>query len=122
TSTNGSGPPGPRSVRRRRSLPGGRAVAGAFLVTAAAAGVFAAYLDATAAPSTAWLVAAGDIAPGDVLDGADLDAVAMEVPAAQQDRLVPADARDRVVGRGARAGAGRRPAAVDHRARDRAPR
>lgn len=74
-------------------------MAGAFLVTAAAVGVFAAYLDATAAPSTEWLVAAGDIAPGDVLDAGDLDAVAMEVPAAQQDRLVPADARDRVVGR-----------------------
>ena len=94
---NGSAPS--RTVRRRRSLPGGRAVAGAFLVTAAAVGVFAAYLNATAAPSTEWLVAATEIAPGDVLDAGALDTVAIDVPEAQRDRLVPADALDRVTGR-----------------------
>ena len=96
-SGNGAGPG--RTVRRRRSLPGGRAVAGAFLVTAAAVGVFAAYLDATADPSTSWLVAGTEIAPGDVVEAGDLDTVAIEVPEAQQDQLVPADAADRVVGR-----------------------
>ena len=96
-SSNGSGPG--RTVRRRRSLPGGRAVAGAFLVTAAAVGVFAAYLNATAAPATQWLVAATEVAPGDVLDAAALDTVAIDVPEAQQDRLVRADALDRVTGR-----------------------
>ena len=95
--TNGSGPG--RTVRRRRSLPGGRAVAGAFLVTAAAVGVFAAYLDATADPSTSWLVAASEIAPGDVVDAGDLDTVAIEVPELQRDQLVPASRLDDVVGR-----------------------
>lgn len=89
----------PRTVRRRRSLPGGRAVVGAFLVTAAAVAVFAAYLDATAAPAAAWLVATTDVAPGEVVGADTLDSVAMDVPVAQQDRLVPADARDRVEGR-----------------------
>lgn len=96
-SGNGAGPE--RRVRRRRSLPGGRAVAGAFLVTAAAVGVFAAYLDATAEPSTRWLVATTEIAPGEQVDPAVLDEVAIEVPVAQRDRLVPADALDRVSGR-----------------------
>lgn len=94
---NGAGPG--RRVRRRRSLPGGRAVAGAFLVTAAAVGVFAAYLDATAEPSTSWLVATTEIAPGEEVDPAVLDEVAIEVPVAQQESLVPASALDRVSGR-----------------------
>lgn len=96
-SDNGGRPA--RTVRRRRSLPGGRAVAGAFLVTAAAVGVFAAYLDATAEPSTTWLVATTEVAPGEVLAPQALDTVAIEVPPAQRDRLVPADAVDRVTGR-----------------------
>jgi Flp pilus assembly protein CpaB len=58
-------PVGPaRQLRRRRGLPGGRAVVGALLVAASAVGVFAAYLSATAAPSTAYLVAGRTIEPG----------------------------------------------------------
>jgi hypothetical protein len=53
-----------RQLRRRRGLPGGRAVVGALLVAASAVGVFAAYLSATAAPSAAYLVAGRTIEPG----------------------------------------------------------
>jgi pilus assembly protein CpaB len=71
-----SGPPvraepperGTRAVRRTRTLPGGRAVVGALLIAAAAVGVFAAYLDATAEPDTSYLVAREPIAPGTRLE------------------------------------------------------
>jgi hypothetical protein len=53
-----------RTVRRSRGLPGGRAVVGALLVAAAAVGVFAAYLNATAEPSTRYLVAREPVEPG----------------------------------------------------------
>lgn len=88
-----------RRVRRRRSLPGGRAVAGAFLITAAAVGVFAAYLNATAAPSTEWVVATADISRGTVIETAMLDVVAIDVPEGQQPSLVEAGHVDELVGR-----------------------
>jgi pilus assembly protein CpaB len=59
---------GSRAVRRPRTLPGGRAVVGALLIAAAAVGVFAAYLDATAEPDTSYLVAQASIAPGTRLE------------------------------------------------------
>jgi Flp pilus assembly protein CpaB len=59
-----------RAIHRTRSLPGGRAVVGALLIAAAAVGVFAAYLDATAEPDTSYLVARERIAPGTRLDSA----------------------------------------------------
>lgn len=99
TTVSGNGAGTTRTVRRRRTLPGGRAIAGAFLITAAAVGVFAAYLNATALPSDQWLVAAGEIAPGTVLDRGALDTVAMDVPEAQSTQLVPAERVDDVVGR-----------------------
>lgn len=71
------------AVTRRRGLPGGRAVVGAFLVTLAAVGVFAAYLDATAAPTTAWVTVARDLSPGEVVAPADLAPVLLELPPAQ---------------------------------------
>ncbi len=95
--SNGAG--ATRTVRRRRTLPGGRAIAGAFLITAAAVGVFAAYLNATALPTDSWLVVTGEIAPGTVLERGALDTVAMDVPEAQSTQLVPADQVDDVVGR-----------------------
>lgn len=96
---SGNGDGATRTVRRRRSLPGGRAIVGAFLITAAAVGVFAAYLDATALPSDSWLVAADEIVPGTVLETSALDTVAMDVPVAQSAQLVPAERIDDVVGR-----------------------
>ena len=58
-----AGRPG-RRIRRARGLPGGRAVVGALLVTAAAVGVFAAFLTATAEPTTHFAVARGDVEVG----------------------------------------------------------
>lgn len=69
---DGSGPSppdAPRRIRRTRGLPGSRAVVGALLVTAAAVGVFAAYLDATATPDTSYVVVQGDVPIGTVLTG-----------------------------------------------------
>ena len=64
------GGPG-RSLRRRRALPGGRAVAGGFLVALAAVGIFAAYTDATADTRQAYVVARRPLALGQRLSGAD---------------------------------------------------
>lgn len=74
-----------RRIRRARGLPGGRAVVGALLISAAAVGVFAAFLTATAEPDTRYAVAAGDIEVGTRLDGdapvAELfDFVAIDLP------------------------------------------
>lgn len=83
-----------RTVRPRRSLPGGRAVVGAFLVVVAAVGTFGAYLTATAAPSTSYLVAARAFEIGHVLTEEDLvldvgvRAVPIDLPAQQADRAV----------------------------------
>ncbi len=61
-----------RTIRPRRSLPGGRAVVGAFLVVVAAVGTFGAYLSATAAPSTSYMVATTTFEPGHVITEGDL--------------------------------------------------
>lgn len=58
---------GGRRIERRRGLPGSRAVVGALLVAAAAVGVFAAYLNATAEPATRYVVVQGDIPVGTLL-------------------------------------------------------
>lgn len=75
-----------RQIARRRSLPGGRAVVGGFLVAVAAVGVFAAYTSATAGPATAYLVATRDLPIGAVLAPGDVDLVPMELPDAQRSR------------------------------------
>ena len=85
--------PGTRVLERRRSLPGGRAVAGGFLVAASAVGVFAAYRNAGADPTTTYLVAAGDILAGEELDPADVTAVALDLPDAQHQRVLRDPAR-----------------------------
>jgi Flp pilus assembly protein CpaB len=95
-------PPAPRAgvmqggaqVRPRRSLPGGRAVVGAFLVVIAAVGTFGAYLSATAAPTTAYVVATQPLRVGQTLTELDLadlfTTVAMELPEAQALRAIAA--------------------------------
>jgi hypothetical protein len=55
-SANGNGVR--RTVRRRRPLPNGRAVAGGLLVAVAAVGLFASWRAATAPPTTPYVVAA----------------------------------------------------------------
>ena len=71
---------GARSLRRRRAMPGGRAVAGGFLVALAAVGIFAGYTDATSGPSVRYLVAGRDLPLGHRIAAADLEAVALELP------------------------------------------
>ena len=74
-----------RTIRPRRSLPGGRAVVGAFLVVAAAVGTFGAYLNATATPSTSYLVATRSFQLGhviteeDLVDGGDAGVVGLAI-------------------------------------------
>lgn len=92
-----------RRVRRVRGLPGGRAVVGAFLVAAAAVGVFAAYLDATAAPRTSFLVARTSVDPGTRIPDAqtlaelfELRPIALEGQIAE--RAVAGEAVEEVVG------------------------
>jgi hypothetical protein len=96
------GEPG-RRIRRRRGLPGGRAVVGALLVAASAVGVFAAYLGATAAPSTAYLLAGRSIEPGtrfatldDVL--AAVGQAPLELPPTAAGRAIAAEDAAALVG------------------------
>jgi Flp pilus assembly protein CpaB len=86
SATSGDGLPSSRTITRRRSLPGGRAVVGAFLVTVAAVGLFAAFTRAAAGPSTSYVVAARDVPIGAQLTAADLALVPLELPAAQRAR------------------------------------
>lgn len=74
------GATGARPLRRRRALPGGRAVAGGFLVALAAVGIFAGYTDATSGPDVRYLVATRDLPLGHRIGAGDLEAVAIELP------------------------------------------
>jgi len=77
----GDGPPGEaRSVRRRTSLPGGRAVVGGFLVALSALGIYGAYTQAAAGPTTSFVVARRDVAIGARLTTDDLRLEVMELP------------------------------------------
>lgn len=77
---------------------------GALLVAAAAVATFAAYLDATAAPSRAFVVATAAIEPGTRLGSVDevaarFGTIALELHGEVADRLVPAADVDQLVGR-----------------------
>lgn len=72
---------GARPLRRRRALPGGRAVVGGFLVALAAVGVFAGYTSATADTREPYLVARQDLALGHRITRADLGTLPMDLPA-----------------------------------------
>lgn len=71
---------GARPLRRRRTLPGGRAVVGGFLVAVAAVGVFAGYTNATADTREAFLVARHDLPLGHRITRADLGTLPMDLP------------------------------------------
>ena len=89
------------TIRPRRSLPGGRAVIGAFLVVLAAVGTFGAYLQATSVPATTYLVASRELTVGTVLgddDVAALREVAIDLPDDQAARAVRASQRGALVG------------------------
>ncbi|MGH9164881.1 MAG: hypothetical protein ACRDZW_05120 [Acidimicrobiales bacterium] len=70
-----------RRLRRRRALPGGRAVVGGFLVAASAVGVFAAYLGATADHESDYLVAGRELVAGDRIARSDLRRLRADLPA-----------------------------------------
>jgi Flp pilus assembly protein CpaB len=75
-STGPAGPgPSERSAGRagrRRALPGGRAVAGAFVIALAVVLVFAGWADSRPGAGSAWVVAARDLPAGTQLTSADL--------------------------------------------------
>lgn len=94
---------GARRIRPPRSLPGGRAVVGALLVAAAAVATFAAYLDATAAPTGRYVVATATIEPGTRLNslgevGERFGTIALELPSELAARAVPDSGVDALVG------------------------
>lgn len=78
TRANGQ-PPAPHPLRRRRALPGSRAVVGGVLVAAAAVGLFAAYTQASSGPTTSYVVASRQLAAGARLSSADLAVAPMEL-------------------------------------------
>jgi Flp pilus assembly protein CpaB len=85
---NGGRPPvrGPRPLRRRRSLPGSRAVVGGFLVAAALVGLFAAYTRVEAGPSASYVVARHSLVVGTRLEASDLVLEPMDLSAGARAR------------------------------------
>ena len=85
---NGGRPPvrSPRLLRRRRSLPGSRAVVGGFLVAAALVGLFAAYARIEAGPGQSFVVARHPVAAGSRLEASDLALEHMDLPAGARAR------------------------------------
>ena len=75
-------------IRRRRTLPGGRAVVGAFLIALAAVLVFWSYGRATQTPHQLYVVATHDLRPGDRISPGDLTVVALDLPDAAVRRQV----------------------------------
>lgn len=90
--SNGAG----RRLRRRRSLPDGRAVVGGFLVAAAAVGIFAAYLRATTTSERDYIVARRELAVGHQITADDLARVSADLPPVLQRQVFTA--LDRLVG------------------------
>ncbi len=68
-----------RSIHRRRGLPTGRAVVGAFLVTVASVGLFAAYRNAVATPSTTYVVLDHAVPAGQRITAADIHLEALKL-------------------------------------------
>lgn len=82
---NGTGPsPSARSLTRRRTLPGSRAVVGGLLVTASAVGLFAAYGASSSEPADVYVVAARVVEPGQRLSAGDLKLERIDLPAGQR--------------------------------------
>lgn len=88
-----------REVRRRRSLPGGRAALGALLIALAAVGTFSAASGATDDRRQSYVVARADLAVGQRLARTDLATARLELPAFTRDRAFRADEVDDLVGR-----------------------
>jgi Flp pilus assembly protein CpaB len=78
------GAPVERVVRRRRSLPGGRAVVGGLLVAATAVGIYAASGATRRGPTTSYVVVTHDVPAGHILRSGDMRVVAIDLPSAQR--------------------------------------
>ncbi len=79
-SGDGTGAASPtRTVRRRRGLPGSRAVVGGLLVAASAVGLFAAASRSGEGPTRSYVVARQELAAGTRLEAAHLELVPMEL-------------------------------------------
>ena len=88
TPPGGEAPEAPaRVVRRRRGLPGSRAVVGGLLVAAAAVGLFAAATRSAGGPTHSYVVARADLAAGTRLQASDLELVPMELAPAVRGRV-----------------------------------
>jgi hypothetical protein len=93
-----------RRIGPTRGLPGGRAVVGALLVIIAAVVTFAAYLDATAAPTARYVVATASVEPGTRLAslaevGERFGTIALDLPPEVADGVVPGAAVEQLIGR-----------------------
>jgi Flp pilus assembly protein CpaB len=77
-----------REVRRRRALPGSRAVVGGFLVAAAAVGTFGAYSAAGDAPGQPYVALTRDVPAGQALSPGDLEIVRADLSARQRQVVV----------------------------------
>jgi Flp pilus assembly protein CpaB len=75
-----------RTVRRRRGLPGSRAVVGGLLVAAAAVGMFAAASRSAGGPTHSYVVARQELPAGTRLQPSDLELVPMELAPAVRGR------------------------------------
>jgi Flp pilus assembly protein CpaB len=67
-------------INRHRGLPGGRAVVGGLLMALAAVGVYVAYDQARARPTTAVVIADRDLRVGEVLRAGDLRTIEVDLP------------------------------------------
>ncbi|HWI04150.1 MAG TPA: SAF domain-containing protein, partial [Acidimicrobiales bacterium] len=76
-----------RVVRRRRGLPGSRAVVGGLLVAAAAVGLFAAATRSAGGPTRSYVVARQELAAGTRLQASDLELMPMELAPAVRARV-----------------------------------
>lgn len=73
-------PPSRPELRRRRSLPGGRAVFGGFLVAVAIVGTVAAQQAASGPPSTRYVVASATLPAGRTIGPGDLSTRPVDLP------------------------------------------
>ena len=76
-----------RTVRRRRGLPGSRAVVGGLLVAAAAVGLFASASRSGEGPTHSYVVARQDLPVGSRLQVSDLELASMELAPALRSRV-----------------------------------
>jgi hypothetical protein len=84
--TDGTGQPG-RAVRRRRGLPGSRAVVGGLLVAASAVGLFAAASSSGNTSQHSYVVARQELAAGTRLQATDLELAPMTLAAGVRARV-----------------------------------